>query len=109
MPLLVMAAGVGLNRLLPLDDDCITPSNSAHHGASSYNSASPSVSNSHADEVEVPAGPCDTAVGNARVVNNVVKGSGSRDPITADMSDSRSISSSNHIGKRSATAAVVIR
>ena len=109
MPLLVMAAGVGLNRLLPLDNDCMSPSNSAHYGASGYSSVSPSVPASHADDAKVSAGPGDTASEKKDAVSKGVEGRGTTNPSTADVSDSRPSSSSGHIGRRSATAAVLVR
>ena len=131
MPLLVMAAGVGFNRLLPLEDHCITfsetssfdrdlydASRSRSCGASGYSTVSSSVSTTHTDDVKVATvtSSSSTTGDNEHVANKGVKKRNTVSPSTDDVSDSRQSSSSDrshsdsrHIKKRGVTEHVVFR
>ena len=135
MPLLVMAAGVGFNRLLPLEDHCIPfsetssfdrdlydASRSRSCGASGYSSVSSSVSTTHADDVKVATADAtatsssSTTGENEHVANKGVKKRNTVSPSTDDVSDSRQSSSSDlshsgsrHIRKRGVAEHVVLR
>lgn len=135
MPLLVMAAGVGFNRLLPLEDHCIPisetssfdrdlydASRSRSCGSSGYSSVSSSVSTTHNDDVKVSTAD-DTATSsssttgeNKHVANKGVKKRNTVSPSTDDVSDSRQSSGSDrshsdrcHIRKHGAAEQVVFR